>query len=298
MGLDRPKVGIVGGTGRMGSWFARLLEDLGLEVMRSSRSTRLRPKEMVSMCDVIVISVPITDTENVIREIAPLVPKEGLLVDLTSIKTLPLSVMLKCSSSQVVGLHPLFGPNHEHGAAQGPMSIAVCPGRGEEGLRWTLGILKASGLRPIMLNPLLHDHLMGLIQGAHHFAMLVLATCIMDSNYRLEDILAYSTYVFRQSIDRIRFMLGQPLDLFASLLMDNPFSSQFIESYTKTCEQLADIINTKQRKAFEELFLSLRKYFTEEEGNHEGDLGQGRSLAEGAGDSRPRGRGRCGDRTR
>ncbi len=286
MGLDRPKVGIVGGTGRMGSWFARLLEDLGLEVMRSSRSTRLRPKEMASMCDVIVISVPITDTGNVIREIAPLVPKEGLLVDLTSIKTLPLSVMLKCSSSQVVGLHPLFGPNHGRGADQGPMSIAVCPGRGEEGLQWTLGILRASGLRPIMLNPLLHDHLMGLIQGAHHFAMLVLATCIMDSNYRLEDILTYSTYVFRQSIDRIGFMLGQPSDLFASLLMDNPFSSQFIESYTRSCEQLANIINTNQRKAFEELFLSLRKYFTKEECDYEGDLGQGRSMAKGAGDSR------------
>jgi len=44
---------------------------------------------MAQKSDVVVVSVPIADTVRVIREIGPLVPGEGLLMDLASLKAGP-----------------------------------------------------------------------------------------------------------------------------------------------------------------------------------------------------------------
>ena len=86
MGLIRPVVGIVGGSGKMGSWLARLLERQGLKVLCSGRKTPLRPAEMAVRCDVVVVSVPVSETLEVIQQVDPLVPDKGLLMDLTSVK--------------------------------------------------------------------------------------------------------------------------------------------------------------------------------------------------------------------
>ncbi len=264
MGLEHPKVGIVGGTGRMGSWFTRFLEHQGLEVIQTSRSTELPPRQVAAMCDVVVISVPIKDTLDVIKEVGPLIPENGLLIDLTSIKTEVIEAMLKYSVCQVVGLHPLFGP--ESSGDSGAKRIAVCPARGEQGHHWVMHIATRGGLKPLVIDPLLHDQLMGIVQGANHFALIALALAIKESGYRLEEILHSSTRTFEQTVKRIRAMLEQPSHLFASLLLDNPYSRSSIDSYVASCRRLAKAINRGQREDFEELFCSLRQFFQIEEG--------------------------------
>lgn len=59
MGLTRPRADIIGGKGRMGSWFSRFLSGHGVEVSRAGSNTKLGPREMIRQCNVIVVSVPI-----------------------------------------------------------------------------------------------------------------------------------------------------------------------------------------------------------------------------------------------
>ncbi len=263
MGLGNPKVGIVGGTGRMGSWFAEFLENQGLEVMRSGRTTVLRPEKMATKCDVVVISVPIKDTMDVIKKVGPFVCSEGLLVDLTSIKSGAITAMLKHSQAQVVGLHPLFGPKNN--ADSDTKRIAVCPARGNRGYQWVMDITTRGGLEPLVIDPSLHDQFMGIVQGANHFAVIALALCIKDSGYSLDDLLGCSTQTFDQFIKRIRSMLKQSPHLFASLLLDNPYSKSHFNSYVASCQRLATMLNKGQREDFEKLFCSLRQFFQIEE---------------------------------
>jgi len=260
MGLSGAKVGIIGGKGRMGSWFAGLLEDHGVEVLCAGRSTKLAPGEMVQRCNVIAISVPIAATSEVIREVGPLVPEGGLLMDLTSIKKPPLDAMLRYSRSQVVGLHPLFGPAPE----SKDLSIVVCPGRGEEGLEWICGIFRKSGIRLVFLEPEAHDRMMGIIQGVNHFSTLALALCIRDSDFGMKELLDCSTPTFRLYLDRIRTMLEQPPGLFGSLLMDNPFTEKSMKIYLKSCERLERVTRDGDREAFQTLFESLDNFFNKE----------------------------------
>jgi prephenate dehydrogenase len=259
MGLTRPTVGIVGGTGKMGSWFAGLVGQSGSKVFRVGRKTDLTPAQVAQQCDVVVISVPIADTVRVIQEVGPLVSENGVLMDLTSVKKGPVEAMLRYSRAEIVGAHPLFGPDI---TSHSGLKVIVCPGRGERGLGWLKGILQDSGLKVTVLSPEKHDHIMGLIQGVNHFSTLALASCIIGSGLKLEDVLNCSTQTFNDRIERIRSVLEQPADLFGSLLMDNPEADEFIDVYLQAVEELVQIIRQRDKAAFGKLFESLKRVFS------------------------------------
>ena len=107
MAIVEQKIGIVGGTGKMGKWFAQLFIKAGYEVLVAGRKTSLTSVEIARQCDVVIISVPIEKTVEIIKDIGPLIPEHGVMMDLTSIKTEPVSAMLEYSRAEVVGIHPL-----------------------------------------------------------------------------------------------------------------------------------------------------------------------------------------------
>jgi len=95
--MEKLKIGIIGGTGQMGQWFKRFFEKEGHKVVIAGRKTKITPKECAAQCDVVIMSVPIDVTIKTIKEIAPLVREDALLMDLTSIKKEPVEAMLKYS---------------------------------------------------------------------------------------------------------------------------------------------------------------------------------------------------------
>jgi len=262
MGLTPPVVGIVGGTGKMGAWLARLLEKRGLSVLCTSRRTELTPAKMAQKSDVVVVSVPIADTVRVIREIGPLVPEEGLLMDLASLKVRPMEAMLEYSRAQVVGLHPLFGPEV---TSDRDLRVAVCPGRGKSGQKWITEILQDEGMKIAVLDPQKHDRLMGLIQGVNHLSTLALADCISRSGFGRKELVSVSTQTFEQRLDRIASMLRQSATLFGSLLMNNPAAKGSLDDYLQSVKRLMRMIQNGDQQAFEDLYDELKDYFDVQE---------------------------------
>ncbi|HUU39726.1 MAG TPA: prephenate dehydrogenase/arogenate dehydrogenase family protein [Desulfatiglandales bacterium] len=258
MGLNSPSVGIIGGTGRMGAWFARFFENQGCSVSSAGRRTVLTASAVARECEVVIVSVPIADTIGVIKELGPLVRKDGLIMDLTSIKKGPMEAMLNCSRSEVLGAHPLFGPEEKKMTDR---KMVICPGRGERWLKWLTGILEKTGIRTIQMNPEEHDKLMGLIQGVNHFSTLALALCIAKSGFSFEEILNCSTRSFNQRLDRIRSILNQSPELFESLIMDNSGTAEFIEQYLDSVENMIKMSREIDRKSFREIFHSLQTFF-------------------------------------
>ena len=252
-----PRIGIVGGTGGMGSWFAAFLEQAGLEVLRAGRKTPLFPEDLAARCDVVVISVPIPETLPVIKRIAPLVREEGLLMDLTSVKARPLAAMLKYSGAAVLGAHPLFGTDPDPVPEK---RVALCPGRGEWWRRWLTRILEQGGLRVVMLSAERHDRLMGVIQGVNHFASLALARCLLASGFSWEEITGCATQSFQRRTRRIEEMAMQRPGLFESLLKENPAAGDAVKGYLRAVEDLFGIIGQGDGNEFFEAFDQIRRF--------------------------------------
>lgn len=74
--------------------------------------------DIVADAGMVIVSVPIHVTEQVIAQLPPL-PSDCILVDLASVKSGPLQAMLAAHDGPVLGLHPMFGPTAEPGEAGG-----------------------------------------------------------------------------------------------------------------------------------------------------------------------------------
>jgi len=208
--------------------------------------------------DVLVVSVPVSETAGVVEKVAPFLGEESLIMDLASVKKRSMEAMMTHSRGEVLGLHPLFGP---HEAVFEDLTLAVCPGRGEQGLNWITSLFSGRGLRIIVLSPEEHDFIMGLVQGVNHFSTLALSLCILESGIDIRGLEKSSTVTFQERLERIRRLLGQPADLFQALLMENPEAGRFIEHYRESVFRLSRLVEETDEEEFRRLFGSLRRFF-------------------------------------
>ncbi|MFI5384351.1 MAG: prephenate dehydrogenase/arogenate dehydrogenase family protein, partial [Methanosarcina thermophila] len=108
----------------MGQWFTRFFKERGYEVMVWGKGGKIEIarklevpfasnlEEAVPASDIVIVSVPINVTEEIIAEFAPKMKAGSLLMDLTSIKVKPVEAMKKFTPSdvEILGTHPMFGP--------------------------------------------------------------------------------------------------------------------------------------------------------------------------------------------
>ncbi|XNM47620.1 bifunctional chorismate mutase/prephenate dehydrogenase [Escherichia coli] len=123
----RPVV-IVGGGGQMGRLFEKMLTLSGYQVRILEQHDWDRAADIVADAGMVIVSVPIHVTEQVIGKLPPL-PKDCILVDLASVKNGPLQAMLAAHDGPVLGLHPMFGPDSGSLAKQ---VVVWCDGRKPE----------------------------------------------------------------------------------------------------------------------------------------------------------------------
>jgi len=240
MRSDKFPIGIIGGTGGMGKWFASFFQQEGYSVQISGRKTGPGPRQMAEDCPVVIVSVPIEATEAVIRKIGPCMPRESVLMDLTSLKEVPVRAMLEASVSEVIGLHPLFGPRI---ASLDGQNIAVCPGRGGRWLSWLNDILEKNGAHLVEITPEGHDKMMALVQALNHFNTVMMGLTLAGSSVSLEELRCFSTPVFRERLDHLSRIIAHP-SLYAHLIAGNHHTDKLLASYRKNLDELQALLHS------------------------------------------------------
>ena len=136
----------------------------------------------VSACDAVVIAVPLGAMRDVLVELAPRLRAKGsarIVADVCSVKVEPIRLMLEIlpSDVEIVGTHPLFGPQSGAGGIEG-LPIALCPARaGSKTLAQVRALLTdALRLRVIDADAEGHDREMAYVQGLTHYLSRALAT--------------------------------------------------------------------------------------------------------------------------
>jgi len=230
-------IGIIGGEGGIGRWFAAFFEKQGHPVHVSGRDAGLRPAEMAEACPVVIVSVPIGVTQAVIREVGPHMNKESLLMDLTSLKAGPVRTMLDASVSEVIGLHPLFGPGVPSLEGQ---NIALCPARTDRWLPWVRDILGRGGANLIETTPERHDEIMAVVQALNHLDTIVLGLAIRKSGIAQEILQSFSTPMFRGKQAMIDRVFSHP-ELHTELITANPHTAGLIGLYGEILDRVGRV---------------------------------------------------------
>jgi prephenate dehydrogenase len=246
------KAGIIGGTGKMGRLFVPIFERAGYEVLVSGRSTALTNTQLAERCDIVIVSVPIHDTVRVIEEIAPVMTKEQLLCDFTSLKVLPVTAMLE-SEARVIGLHPLFGPTVPSLRHQ---TIIVCPARApEETIDSLVSLFTREGANCTVATPEQHDRMMAVVQGLTHFVTLCMADSVRRLGLDIQTTMAFTSPVYQIELSLVGRLLSQDPSLYADILQQNPYVPDVLSVCTSSARDLVDIVNSKDPDQFREFFL-------------------------------------------
>jgi prephenate dehydrogenase len=231
---NRFPIGIIGGTGGMGRWFADFFEKEGHPVRVSGRDRGPRPSDMAGACLVVIVSVPIGVTEEVIRQVGPHMKREALLMDLTSLKAEPVRAMLETSASEVIGLHPLFGPSVPRLEGQ---NIVICPARGGKWLPWVRGVFGRNGAKLVETTPERHDEIMAVVQALNHVNTIVMGMAVRRSGLEDEIRGAFSTPIMRGKLDMIDRIFSNS-GLHAEIITANPHTAKMIGLYREILDKV------------------------------------------------------------
>ena len=256
--VETRTVAVIGGRGAMGRCMADLFGDLGHAVMVADLDTALTPEEAAAMADVVVISVPIECTVEVIRQLGPRVREDALLMDVTSIKTDPMAAMLESSRASVVGTHPLFGPSVH--SLQG-QRILLTPGRGETWRGWLGTMLRARGLSVMETTPPEHDRAMAIVQVLTHFSSEVMGRTLAGLSVSIDETLAFRSPVYLMELLMTARHFAQSPDLYASIQMSNPMSGEVTKAYLVAVTELKRIIDDNDRDGIRTMFDRVRTFF-------------------------------------
>ncbi|MEM0984052.1 MAG: bifunctional chorismate mutase/prephenate dehydrogenase [Planctomycetota bacterium] len=272
--VEPRRIAVIGGHGGIGSFFVRFLESQGHEVLISDLDTDLSAEDAASEAEVVIVSVPIKATQEVIERVGPKVDPTGLLMDVTSLKQFPVRAMLEHSECEVIGAHPMFGPSAGSIHRQ---VIALCPARGELWLGWLKEVLLTQGAELVECTPEEHDRAMAAIQVLRHAATMAFGRTLRDLGVDIDDSLRYSSPIYRLELMMTGRLFGQDPELYADLGLGNENRAAVADAMEAATREIAEIVRSGDRERFLAEFGQIASYF---DGYSERALEQSSALIE------------------
>ncbi len=257
------KVAIIGGSGKMGRWFASFLLKEGKEVIITGRNQRklLDAKqqlgsvevatntEAVKSADVILISVPVANFEEVVQQLQPYIRPEQVIIDITSLKVLTVEIMHKyIKTGTTLGVHPMFGPGARDIANH---NFVLTPtNEAEIALAQKIrGYLETRGARVTLMTPQEHDEMMSVILGLSHFIAIVSADTLLSlDNLKQLEVIGGSTY--KVLLTLAGSVISEEPELYASLQMSLPNVTTIEKLFQEKARTWADLVKNKDRQEF------------------------------------------------
>ena len=257
------KISIIGGTKGLGNWIANFLKNKGFDVTITGRnridgenvSKRLGVKytpdniKAASQADLVIVSVPIGATTKTIREIAPYLKEGSLIMDVTSVKEEPTSVMNECTPKgvEILPSHPMFGPRIRSLDGQ---VVVLTPVKRGKWYQKVLDFLEAENARVIVTTPQTHDRMMSIVQGLTHFSYICIASTIEKLQIDIKESRNFASPVYSLMLDMIARIVAQNPYLCYSIQTHNGYIQETHEAFLQTFKELKEMISEGNEKEF------------------------------------------------
>lgn len=254
------KIAIIGGAGKMGQWLARHLIQEGHQVTlidcqagsleAACRALRANPGSLQSAgeADSIIIAVPIDAFEGVVRELSGYVHSGQQVMDITSVKCMPVAVMHRLlPSCRILGAHPVFGP----GAAglQGH-NVVLTPVTGDEErlASRVRAYLETRGARAAVMSPEKHDRMMAVVLGLAHYIAIVAGDTLLGLA-DLKEMEQVGGVTFKALLTLVASVLSEDPALYASIQMHLPLEA-LEAGFQQQAADWADTVKRHDRQGF------------------------------------------------
>jgi len=252
------KVLLVGGCGKMGRFLSRWFTQSDYEVRVLDCQDWPQAQELTRGIDLCLLAVPINVTASVAKQIAPYLPPECILADITSLKRGPLSAMLAAHAGPVVGLHPLFGPAT---VSMDRQIVVVTAGRQSEACRWLLEQLVVWGNVLVETAAQEHDEIMGIVQALRHFATFAFGQFLYSRGVPIFRTLELSSPIYRLELVMVGRLFAQDPALYAEIVFATPERLALLKEYVQSLDQLTTLIEGGDKQEFVARFRQVAEWF-------------------------------------
>lgn len=249
---------ILGGNGQLGRIFTRMFTLSGYDVRVMGSRDWDRAEELLSDAGLVIVSVPINVTCDIIHKVAPYLADDCILADFTSIKHEPLQAMMDAHSGPVVGLHPMFGPDISSLAKQ---VIAYCDGRMPQEYQWLLEQMTMWGAKIELISAAEHDQNMSLIQAMRHFNSFVYGVHLAQEDPNLEKLIALSSPIYRLELAMVGRLFAQDPVLYADIIMSSPRNIEMIKRFHQRFGDAIALLENRDKESFVKDFQQVERWF-------------------------------------
>ncbi len=255
---DLGKVVIIGGEGALGKLFGQMLTLSGYQVHSLDKDDWQQADSILDGAGLVLVSVPIRLTCELIRDKLGNLPEHCILADLTSVKEAPLKAMLETHKGPVVGLHPMFGPDVGSLAKQ---VVVVCEGRQPEACDWLLEQIGIWGARVVQASAEKHDEAMQLVQAMRHFSTFVYGLNLCREQADIASLLQFSSPIYRLELAMVGRLFAQSPELYADIIFAQDKSQQAIGDYLDNYANALELLREGDRETFMQWFAEVSQWF-------------------------------------
>ena len=220
------EIGIIG-FGQFGQFMAQHLAP-HFEVAVCDRAARQDEAEKIGVKwsafeavagrEIVIFAVPLKSFETVLRRAVPFLHENALCLDVCSVKIKPLELMraILPATVEIIGTHPLFGPQSGRESIEG-LRIALCPVRSARTPQVRDFLARQLRLKVLEKSPAEHDREMAHVQALTHFVARAL-----DELHVEESDLA--TVSYEELMRAARLVSEDSWELFQTIQQGNPFA--------------------------------------------------------------------------
>jgi prephenate dehydrogenase len=240
--------GIIG-LGRFGEMAYQILKPhtkltvCDIDPVRSAKYPESADLSIVAACDLILLTVPISAVRGLCADLSDRMVPGQIVVDTCSVKANPVRWMLEelPNSVQIVGTHPLFGPDSGKEGIAG-LKIAVCPVRiEEEAFQCILQFLRALELVVIETTPEEHDRQIAQSQAVFH----LIAQAMKQLEWGVKPISTPGPEVFYRLVRTVQKDTDQ---LFLDMEKENPYAGEYRRMFVEEILNLDRTLKARHEK--------------------------------------------------
>lgn len=269
---------IIGGSGGMGKVFGKFFKKHGFKITlyaRNREKLKTIAKELgvyyenslersVKGADIIMISIPIASTPNMIQKISPLLKKNALLIDISSLKNVVINTMenvIKTYPINCLSLHPMFGPGIKD-MKNYVMIILKVGGTQDYNtlVNELLIIFELDGLIITETTPKIHDRQIALTLGVPHMFNILFLNLLKRSKETLTELTKYTGTTFLLQKVFAESIIQREMEMFGEIQMENLEFHKVLELLENLIKEYKAIIQNKNKPKFNNIFTEALDY--------------------------------------
>jgi prephenate dehydrogenase len=242
---------IIGGSGRMGAWFAEHLFASGYEVLICDKNkppagkARRRqisyignPTKAAALSKIVLLATPTQTTVKLLSKLSSYASQDTLFVEMSSVKE-PLREMIEELTRRgvkILSIHPMYGPGARR-LTDKAVLIAQQPSK-SKAAKTFLSTLKRRGAKLIYCNLRDHDRIVASTLVLPHLMNFAFVNALKDAGLSLNTARAMGGTTFKLQLLIAEALYHESMHNETSILVDNRHSREVGQALVREVEEI------------------------------------------------------------